>query len=331
MNTKYYIDTQTNTIKIYKEINNVVYNNILFSTYKDAKFYFNYIKDTIFESFNYTNTSDYRLRTYSIIKKQIETLEKEINSIDSIIKQHPDYVNGFFNSNEWLDREKESKKYNKILNEKRLLIIKHKSELAKYLKSITNLNITAGSTTIDRILTGKYNNIPLYLKTKHIERFTHNYTNDLITFESKEKEVLNDYQKIVDYYDKNSINIFKEKKKIVKKYLKLVSLNNNLNKLLLNIMLDIPNQNFFCEFDISEFPYNEITFIKESLSYNIFAIYNNKTYNIAHIYEKNNSYYLFTSEGLLPSKKYKFYIAKYKSNYIDLDKNKKVTLGNDLQ
>jgi len=89
-----------------------------------------------------------------------------------------------------------------------------KEKLASHIREISNLKITAGSLTVDNILNGRYNQVPAYLKSKHIERFAHDYTNDLIKFSKKENEALDNYKEILRRFDSESRSIYKEKKKI---------------------------------------------------------------------------------------------------------------------
>lgn len=86
--SKYYIESHSNLIKIYKDSvdNNLVFNNILFSSYSEAKFYLLHFKDTIFEKLGYTNCYDEDLKEYTSFKNKINDLEQKIITIDTIIK-----------------------------------------------------------------------------------------------------------------------------------------------------------------------------------------------------------------------------------------------------
>ena len=48
---RYYIENQSNLIKLYKDSidDSLVFNNILFSSYSEAKYYLLHFKDTIFQ------------------------------------------------------------------------------------------------------------------------------------------------------------------------------------------------------------------------------------------------------------------------------------------
>lgn len=148
------------------------------------------------------------------------------------------------------------------MNEKRVLIIAHKAKLASHIRKISNLKITAGSLTIDSILNGKYNQVPAYLKSKHIERFTHKYTNDLIEFSKKEEEALNNYKEILKRFDSESRSIYKEKKKIVKLHLKKIELQKELKRLELKIITKIPNQSYYYFVNIDNLPLKDYNIIK---------------------------------------------------------------------
>ena len=88
--SRYYIESHSNLIKIYKDSvdNNLVFNNILFSSYSEAKFYLLHFKDTIFEKLGYTNCYDEDLKEYTSLKNKINDLEQKIITIDTIIKKH---------------------------------------------------------------------------------------------------------------------------------------------------------------------------------------------------------------------------------------------------
>ena len=328
---KYYIENQSNLIKIYKDSvnNNLVFNNILFSSYSEAKFYLIHFKDTIFEKLGYSNCYDEDLKEYSLLKNKIENLKQKIISVDTIIKKHENYVNGYFQSEEWLARKEASDLYENVLNEKRLLIISHKTKLANHIRKISNLKITAGSITIDNILNGKYNKVPAYLKSKHIERFVHDYTNDLIEFSKKEDEAINNYKEILQSFDKVSRDIYKEKKKIVKLYLKEIELQKQLKRLELKIVTRIPNQDYYYFVDIRNLPFERLQYNKDLESFNIFVVYKNRISEIKSFYEYDNKYYIFTSEGMLPSSKCVFLMNDRVGESIDLTK-KEIILGDNL-
>ena len=262
---RYYIESHSNLIKIYKDSvdNNLVFNNILFSSYSEAKFYLLHFKDTIFEKLGYTNCYDEDLKEYTSLKNKINDLEQKIITIDTIIKKHENYVKGYFHSEEWFARQEAAKLYENVLNEKRVLIIAHKAKLASHIRKISNLKITAGSLTIDSILNGKYNQVPAYLKSKHIERFTHKYTNDLIEFSKKEEEALNNYKEILKRFDSESRSIYKEKKKIVKLHLKKIELQKELKRLELKIITKIPNQSYYYFVNIDNLPFERLQYNQE--------------------------------------------------------------------
>ena len=329
--TKYYIENQSNLIKIYKDSvdNNLVFNNILFSSYSEAKFYLIHVKDTIFEKLGYSNYYDEDLKEYTLIKNKIEHLEHEIFTINTIIKKHKNYVNGYFYSEEWFARQEAARLYENVLNEKRVLIIAHKAKLASHIRKISNLKITAGSLTIDSILNGKYNQVPAYLKSKHIERFTHEYTNDLIEFSQKENEALKNYKEVLRKFDSESRSIYKEKKKIVKLHLKKIELQKKLKRLELKIITKIPNQNYFYFINIENLPFEKLQFNKEQEYYNIFVVYKNRISEIKSFYEYNNQYYIFTTEGMLPSSSCFFLMNDNIGEKIEL-KKKEIILGDNL-
>lgn len=328
---KYYIESQSNLIKIYKDSvdNSLVFNNILFSSYSEAKFYLLYFKDTIFEKLGYTNCYDLDLKEYALLKNKINELKQKINTIDTIIKNHENYVKGYFQSEEWLERQETAKLYENVLNEKRVLVIAHKAKLASYIRKISDLKITAGSLTIDNILNGKYNQVPAYLKSKHIERFTHEYTNALIEFSKKENEALDNYKEVLRSYDSQSRSIYKEKKKIVKLYLKQIELERELKRLELKIVTKITNQNYYYFVAIDNLPFERLQYNKELECYNLFVVYRNRITEIKSFYEYDNQYYIFTSEGMLPSSNCVFLMNDNIGERIEV-KRKEIILGDNL-
>ena len=320
--SRYYIESHSNLIKIYKDSvdNNLVFNNILFSSYSEAKFYLLHFKDTIFEKLGYTNCYDEDLKEYTSLKNKINDLKQKIITIDTIIKKHENYVKGYFHSEEWFARQEAAKLYENVLNEKRVLIIAHKAKLATHIRKISNLKITAGSLTIDSILNGKYNQVPAYLKSKHIERFTHEYTNDLIEFSKKEDEALNNYKEVLRKFDSESRSIYKEKKKIVKLELK---------RLELKIITKIPNQSYYYFVNIDNLPFERLQYNQELECYNLFVVYRNRITEIKSFYEYDNQYYIFTSEGMLPSSKCIFLMNDNIGENIEA-KKKEIILGDNL-
>lgn len=328
---KYYIENQSNLIKIYKDSvdNNLVFNNILFSSYSEAKFYLLHFKDTIFEKLGYTNCYDEDLKEYTSLKNKINELEQKIIPIDTIIKKHKNYVKGYFHSEEWFARQEAARLYENVLNEKRVLIIAHKAKLASHIRKISNLKITAGSLTIDSILNGKYNQVPAYLKSKHIERFTHKYTNDLIEFSKKEDETFNNYKEILKRFDSESRSIYKEKKKIVKLHLKKIELQKELKRLELKIITKIPNQSYYYFVNIDNLPFERLQYNQELECYNLFVVYRNRITEIKSFYEYDNQYYIFTSEGMLPSSKCIFLMNDNIGENIEV-KKKEIILGDNL-
>lgn len=328
---KYYIENQSNLIKIYKDSvdNNLVFNNILFSSYSEAKFYLLHFKDTIFEKSGYTNCYDEDLKEYTSLKNKINELEQKIIPIDTIIKKHKNYVKGYFHSEEWFARQEAARLYENVLNEKRVLIIAHKAKLASHIRKISNLKITAGSLTIDSILNGKYNQVPAYLKSKHIERFTHKYTNDLIEFSKKEDEAFNNYKEILKRFDSESRSIYKEKKKIVKLHLKKIELQKELKRLELKIITKIPNQSYYYFVNIDNLPFERLQYNQELECYNLFVVYRNRITEIKSFYEYDNQYYIFTSEGMLPSSKCIFLMNDNIGENIEV-KKKEIILGDNL-
>ena len=328
---KYYIENQSNLIKIYKDSvdNNLVFNNILFSSYSEAKFYLLHFKDTIFEKLGYTNCYDEDLKEYTSLKNKINDLEQKIIPIDTIIKKHKNYVKGYFHSEEWFARQEVAKLYENVLNEKRVLVIAHKAKLASHIRKISNLKITAGSLTIDSILNGKYNQVPAYLKSKHIERFTHKYTNDLIEFSKKEEEALNNYKEILKRFDSESRSIYKEKKKIVKLHLKKIELQKELKRLELKIITKIPNQSYYYFVNIDNLPFERLQYNQELECYNLFVVYRNRITEIKSFYEYDNQYYIFTTEGMLPSSKCIFLMNDNIGENIEV-KKKEIILGDNL-
>lgn len=328
---RYYIESHSNLIKIYKDSvdNNLVFNNILFSSYSEAKFYLLHFKDSIFEKLGYTNCYDEDLKEYTSLKNKINDLEQKIITIDTIIKKHENYVKGYFHSEEWLARQEAAQLYENVLNEKRLLIISHKEKLASHIREISNLKITAGSLTVDNILNGRYNQVPAYLKSKHIERFAHDYTNDLIEFSKKENEALDNYKEILRRFDSESRSIYKEKKKIVKLHLKEIELQKELKRLELKIITKIPNQNYYYFVNIDNLPFERLQYNKELECYNLFVVYKNRITEIKSFYEYNNQYYIFSSEGMLPSSKCLFLMNDNIGELIQLER-KEIILGDNL-
>ena len=328
---KYYIENQSNLIKIYKDSvdNNLVFNNILFSSYSEAKFYLLHFKDTIFEKLGYTNCYDEDLKEYTSLKNKINELEQKIIPIDTIIKKHKNYVKGYFHSEEWFARQEAARLYENVLNEKRVLIIAHKAKLASHIRKISNLKITAGSLTIDSILNEKYNQVPAYLKSKHIERFTHKYTNDLIEFSKKEDEAFNNYKEILKRFDSESRSIYKEKKKIVKLHLKKIELQKELKRLELKIITKIPNQSYYYFVNIDNLPFERLQYNQELECYNLFVVYRNRITEIKSFYEYDNQYYIFTTEGMLPSSKCIFLMNDNIGENIEV-KKKEIILGDNL-
>ena len=328
---KYYIENQSNLIKIYKDSvdNNLVFNNILFSSYSEAKFYLLHFKDTIFEKLGYTNCYDEDLKEYTSLKNKINELEQKIITIDTIIKKHENYVKGYFHSEEWFARQEAAKLYENVLNEKRVLIIAHKAKLATHIRKISNLKITAGSLTIDSILNGKYNQVPAYLKSKHIERFTHEYTNDLIKFSKNEDTALDNYKEVLKSFDSESRNIYKEKKKIVKLHLKKIELQKELKRLELKIITKIPNQSYYYFVNIDNLPFERLQYNQELECYNLFVVYRNRITEIKSFYEYDNQYYIFTTEGMLPSSKCIFLMNDNIGENIEV-KKKEIILGDNL-
>jgi hypothetical protein len=328
---KYYIENQSNLIKIYKDSvdNNLVFNNILFSSYSEAKFYLLHFKDTIFEKLGYTNCYDEDLKEYTSLKNKINELEQKIITIDTIIKKHENYVKGYFHSEEWFARQEAAKLYENVLNEKRVLIITHKAKLATHIRKISNLKITAGSLTIDSILNGKYNQVPAYLKSKHIERFTHEYTNDLIKFSKNEDTALDNYKEVLKSFDSESRSIYKEKKKIVKLHLKKIELQKELKRLELKIITKIPNQSYYYFVNIDNLPFERLQYNQELECYNLFVVYRNRITEIKSFYEYDNQYYIFTTEGMLPSSKCIFLMNDNIGENIEV-KKKEIILGDNL-
>ena len=328
---RYYIENQSNLIKIYKYSidDSLVFNNILFSSYSEAKFYLLHFKDTIFEKLGYTNCYDEDLKEYTSLKNKINDLEQKIIPIDTIIKKHKNYVKGYFHSEEWFARQEVAKLYENVLNEKRVLVIAHKAKLASHIRKISNLKITAGSLTIDSILNGKYNQVPAYLKSKHIERFTHKYTNDLIEFSKKEEEALNNYKEILKRFDSESRSIYKEKKKIVKLHLKKIELQKELKRLELKIITKIPNQSYYYFVNIDNLPFERLQYNQELECYNLFVVYRNRITEIKSFYEYDNQYYIFTSEGMLPSSNCFFLMNDNIGENIEV-KKKEIILGDNL-
>lgn len=328
---RYYIENQSNLIKIYKDSidDSLVFNNILFSSYSEAKYYLRHFKDTIFQQLGYSNFLDEDLKEYTSLKNRINNLKQNINAIDTIIKKHKNYVKGYFQSDEWLARQKAAQLYENVLNEKRLLIISHKEKLASHIREISNLKITAGSLTVDNILNGRYNQVPAYLKSKHIERFAHDYTNDLIKFSKKENEALDNYKEILRRFDSESRSIYKEKKKIVKLHLKEIELQKELKRLELKIITKIPNQNYYYFVNIDNLPFERLQYNKELECYNLFVVYKNRITEIKSFYEYNNQYYIFSSEGMLPSSKCLFLMNDNIGELIQLER-KEIILGDNL-
>ena len=328
---RYYIENQSNLIKIYKDSidDSLVFNNILFSSYSEAKYYFLNFKDTIFQQLGYSNFLDEDLKEYTSLKNRINDLKQNINTIDTIIRKHENYVKGYFQSDEWFARQEASKLYENVLNEKRLLIISHKEKLASHIREISNLKITAGSLTVDNILNGRYNQVPAYLKSKHIERFAHDYTNDLIDFSKKEKEALDNYKEILRRFDSESRSIYKEKKKIVKLHLKEIELQKELKRLELKIITKIPNQNYYYFVNIDNLPFERLQYNKELECYNLFVVYKNRITEIKSFYEHDNQYYIFSSEGVLPSSKCVFLMNDNVGEIVELEK-KEIILGDNL-
>lgn len=328
---RYYIENQSNLIKIYKNSidDSLVFNNILFSSYSEAKYYLLHFKDTIFQQLGYSNFLDEDLKEYTSLKNRINDLKQNIITIDTIIKKHKNYVKGYFQSYEWLARQKAAQLYENVLNEKRLLIISHKEKLASHIREISNLKITAGSLTVDNILNGRYNQVPAYLKSKHIERFTHDYTNDLIAFSKKENEALDNYKEILRRFDSESRSIYKEKKKIVKLHLKEIELQKELKRLELKIITKIPNQNYYYFVNIDNLPFERLQYNKELECYNLFVVYKNRITEIKSFYEYNNQYYIFSSEGMLPSSKCLFLMNDNIGELIQLER-KEIILGDNL-
>ena len=321
---RYYIENQSNLIKIYKGSidDSLVFNNILFSSYSEAKYYLLHFKDTIFQQLGYSNFLDEDLKEYTSLKNRINDLKQNIITIDTIIKKHENYVKGYFQSDEWLARQEAAQLYENVLNEKRLLIISHKEKLASHIREISNLKITAGSLTVDNILNGRYNQVPAYLKSKHIERFAHDYTNDLIAFSKKENEALNNYKEILRRFDSESRSIYKEKKKIVK-------LQKELKRLELKVITKIPNQNYYYFVNIDNLPFERLQYNKELECYNLFVVYKNRITEIKSFYEYNNQYYIFSSEGMLPSSKCLFLMNDNIGELIQLER-KEIILGDNL-
>lgn len=328
---RYYIENQSNLIKIYKDSidDSLVFNNILFSSYSEAKYYLLHFKDTIFQQLGYSNFLDEDLKEYTSLKNRINDLKQNIITIDTIIKKHENYVKGYFQSEEWLARQKAAQLYENVLNEKRLLIISHKEKLASHIREISNLKITAGSLTVDNILNGRYNQVPAYLKSKHIERFAHDYTNDLIKFSKKENEVLDNYKEVLRSFDSKSRSIYKEKKKIVKLHLKEIELQKELKRLELKIITKIPNQNYYYFVNIDNLPFERLQYNKELECYNLFVVYKNRITEIKSFYEYNNQYYIFSSEGMLPSSKCLFLMNDNIGELIQLER-KEIILGDNL-
>lgn len=328
---RYYIENQSNLIKIYKGSidDSLVFNNILFSSYSEAKYYLLHFKDTIFQQLGYSNFLDEDLKEYTSLKNRINDLKQNIITIDTIIKKHENYVKGYFQSDEWLARQEAAQLYENVLNEKRLLIISHKEKLASHIREISNLKITAGSLTVDNILNGRYNQVPAYLKSKHIERFAHDYTNDLIAFSKKENEALNNYKEILRRFDSESRSIYKEKKKIVKLHLKEIELQKELKRLELKVITKIPNQNYYYFVNIDNLPFERLQYNKELECYNLFVVYKNRITEIKSFYEYNNQYYIFSSEGMLPSSKCLFLMNDNIGELIQLER-KEIILGDNL-
>ena len=328
---RYYIENQSNLIKIYKDSidDSLVFNNILFSSYSEAKYYLLHFKNTIFQQLGYSNFLDEDLKEYTSLKNRIIDLKQNINTIDTIIKKHENYVKGYFQSEEWLARQEAAQLYENVLNEKRLLIISHKEKLASHIREISNLKITAGSLTVDNILNGRYNQVPAYLKSKHIERFAHDYTNDLIKFSKKENEALDNYKEILRRFDRESRSIYKEKKKIVKLHLKEIELQKELKRLELKIITKIPNQNYYYFVNIDNLPFERLQYNKELECYNLFVVYKNRITEIKSFYEHNNQYYIFSSEGMLPSSKCLFLMNDNIGELIQLER-KEIILGDNL-
>ena len=328
---RYYIENQSNLIKIYKDSidDSLVFNNILFSSYSEAKYYLLHFKDTIFQQLGYSNFLDEDLKEYTSLKNRINDLKQNIITIDTIIKKHENYVKGYFQSEEWLARQEAAQLYENVLNEKRLLIISHKEKLASHIREISNLKITAGSLTVDNILNGRYNQVPAYLKSKHIERFAHDYTNDLIKFSKKENEALDNYKEVLRSFDSKSRSIYKEKKKIVKLYLKEIELQKELKRLELKIITKIPNQNYYYFVNIDNLPFERLQYNKELECYNLFVVYKNRITEIKSFYEYNNQYYIFSSEGMLPSSKCLFLMNDNIGELIQLER-KEIILGDNL-
>ena len=328
---RYYIENQSNLIKIYKGSidDSLVFNNILFSSYSEAKYYLLHFKDTIFQQLGYSNFLDEDLKEYTSLKNRINDLKQNIITIDTIIKKHENYVKGYFQSEEWIARQEAAQLYENVLNEKRLLIISHKEKLASHIREISNLKITAGSLTVDNILNGRYNQVPAYLKSKHIERFAHDYTNDLIKFSKKENEVLDNYKEVLRSFDSKSRSIYKEKKKIVKLHLKEIELQKELKRLELKIITKIPNQNYYYFVNIDNLPFERLQYNKELECYNLFVVYKNRITEIKSFYEYNNQYYIFSSEGMLPSSKCLFLMNDNIGELIQLER-KEIILGDNL-
>lgn len=281
-----------------------------------------HFKDTIFQQLGYSNFLDEDLKEYTSLKNRINDLKQNINAIDTIIKKHKNYVKGYFQSDEWLARQEAAQLYENVLNEKRLLIISHKEKLASHIREISNLKITAGSLTVDNILNGRYKQVPAYLKSKHIERFAHDYTNDLIEFSKKENEALDNYKEILRRFDSESRSIYKEKKKIVKLHLKEIELQKELKRLELKVITKIPNQNYYYFVNIDNLPFERLQYNKELECYNLFVVYKNRITEIKSFYEHDNQYYIFSSEGMLPSSKCLFLMNDNIGELVQLERKK---------
>lgn len=290
---KYYIDKNTNNVKIYKGNIDNAYKEFIFDNLNLAVNYKKTVYKTTFDDLGHSKNPDERI---IVLKNKKKHLNKIVERFD-LLKNEFNIID-FFSSDEWFELDRVNKEWEDNTNNYKAKKYLYKETLANWLTQKTGKVFTPASRDIEKSITG--NTVLQLSKLTGYNDLLENFIPVINEYNNKDKTIINKYKLLL------SDNTNKEILILINLYSEIRKLEIECKALENSILTDCLYYKDIRLFDIENF--DNVVYSDYFKSYNIYVMNDDRLNQISYIYEDNGRYIFLDYLGRVYPNQCSYYI-----------------------
>lgn len=276
---KYYIDKNTDNVKIYKGNIDNAYKEFIFDNLNLAVNYKKTVYKTTFDDLGHSKNPDERIIVLQNKKKHLKNVVERFN----LLKKEFNIID-FFSSDDWIELDKVNKEWEDNTNNYKAKKYLYKETLANWLTQKTGKVFTPASRDIEKSITG--NTVLQLSKLSGYNEMLENFIPVINEYNKKDKAIVDKYKLLLsDNTNKNILILINLYSEIRKLEIECKALENS-------ILIDCLYYKDIKLLDKDNF--GNIVYSDYFKSYNIYVMNDNRLSQISYIYkDKDDDRYIF--------------------------------------